>query len=181
MHTPQTTSFLSLNQRVRLSAADRYVLVIIGELYLLIPQEEVRSVEVIHDLHVVQSNDGVVGWFTQGEQEIPVLCLSENLQLQTEIPQTHGYFIVLNLPEAMRAEMPTVGLTCHESDILNIHQTNLDFQPLPPIMKLANAPISQLVLYEERIALMCHSVDIVNFLQIQSEHLEHQLLTASEE
>ncbi len=137
---------------------ERYVLTVFDGLHLFVPQSEVDSVEIISDIHPIRSPDGAIGWFGHG-QECPVYCLSDNMQLSVDMPETREYFILLK-----DSEQP-MGITCDEVEPIYLYQTEIEIQFLPPIMKSEHMPIHQLAHYQDKVGIVCHGSALLQYLQ----------------
>jgi len=143
-----------------------YILLVFDGRSFFVPQHEVQSVEVIVDIQIATTGVGAVGWFGQNN-ESPIFCLNEDLALQLEIPDKREYFVLLKAPEY------PVGLVCDEVEDVNFQREHLHPQDLPPAMKTADSLISQLLVYQEKIAYVCHGKALVNHLGLLSEHFIH--------
>lgn len=141
---------------------DRYVLTVFDGLHVFVPQNEVNSVEIISDIHAIRSPYGAIGWFGQG-QECPIFCLSDQMQLVTDMPESREYFILLKDPE-----LP-VGITCDEVEPIYLHQTEIEIQRIPSIMTTPNIPIYQLAHYQDKVGIVCHGQALVQYLHWLSE------------
>jgi hypothetical protein len=143
-----------------------YVLVAFDGVYLLIPQAAVQSIEIIADLYVAQTPIGAVGWFEQEHgqgQSAPVFCLGRDLHLLLDIPKTRQYLILLKAPQ-----LP-VGITCDEAENINLKREHFYLQTLPPVMSTPQMPISQLLVYKEKIGCVCTGDALIEHLAEQSE------------
>jgi hypothetical protein len=139
-----------------------YILLAFDGRYFFVPQHEVQSVEVIVDLQIATTDVGAIGWFGQNN-ESPVFCLNEDLALQLEIPETREYLVLLKAPEY------PVGIVCDEVEDVNFQREHLYAQDLPPAMRTADSLIDKLLVYQDKIAYICHGEALVNHLGLLSE------------
>jgi hypothetical protein len=142
---------------------ERYVLAQFDGLNLFVPQDEVSSVEIISDIHPLRSPLGAIGWFGHG-QECPIFCLSDKLQLLTDLPENREYFILL------KDSAYPVGITCDEVEPIYLQQAQIEIQRLPSVMTLENMPIHQLAYYQNQVGVVCHGAALVRYLRLLSDH-----------
>lgn len=145
---------------------DLYVVLTFDDFHLFIPQEDIESVEIIADVLVIHTAIGAIGWFGQHGYggDSPVFCFSNVLTLLSDLPESREYFILL------KAREQPLGIACDEVETVNIKESGLHLQPIPLVMHMENSPISQLLIYEEKIACICKGADIIKYTQEQSEH-----------
>jgi hypothetical protein len=136
-----------------------YVLFVFGERYLFVPQDDVHSVEIIADVQKENASDGAFGWFFGHGDESPVFCLAEDFSLLLDVPKKREYFILL------KAEPQPLGIICDEVENINLLEAHLDLQELPFAMKKPASPISQLLIYQEKIGCVCRGPALVKHLQ----------------
>jgi hypothetical protein len=141
---------------------ERYVLTQLDGLNLFVPQDEVSSVEIISDIHPLRSPLGAIGWFGHG-QENPIFCLSDKLQLLTDLPESREYFILL------KDSAYPVGITCDEVEPIYLQQVQIEIQHLPPVMIVEDMPIHQLAHYQDRVGVVCHGSALVRYLRLLSD------------
>lgn len=152
---------------------DLYVLLTFDGFHLFIPQDDIESVEIIADVLVIHTAIGAIGWFGQHGYggDSPVFCFSSVLTLLPDLPESREYFILLKAPEQ------PLGIACDEVETINIKSSQLHPQPIPLVMRTANSPISQLLIYKEKIACICKGIDLIRYTQELSE----QFLAAREQ
>jgi hypothetical protein len=141
-----------------------YVLFIFGERYLFVPQDDVDSVEIIADIQKDRASDGTIGWFFGHGDESPVFCLDEDLSLLTNIPKKREYFVLL------KADPQPWGITCDEVENINLKQEHLYLEDFPAAMQKPNSPISQFLIYQEKIGCVCRGNALVKHLQLLTEN-----------
>jgi chemotaxis signal transduction protein len=143
------------------SRHDLYVLLIFDGLYLLVPQDDVESVEIVSDIrHDYTMDNGVIGWFNRHgyEAEVPIFCLSGDLLLSPDVPESREYFVLLKTAEH------SIGILCDEVENLNLKLQNLRIQPMPAIMQSSTSPMSGLVIYQDLIAGVCRGVALTTYI-----------------
>ena len=148
------------------SNIDFYILLVFDGRHFFVPQHEVQSVEVIVDIQIATTDVGAIGWFGRNN-ESPVFCLNEDLVLQLEISEKREYFVLLKAPEY------PVGIVCDEVEDINFQHEHLHAQDLPPAMGTTKSLISQLLVYQNKIAYVCHGGALVNHIGLLSERFIH--------
>jgi hypothetical protein len=140
---------------------DLYVLLVFDGLYLLVPQDDVESVEIRSDVRTDYTIDhGAVGWFSRHgySVETPIFCLSGELLLLPDIPESREYFVLLKTTEN------SIGILCDEVENLNIKIQGLLIEPVPTIMQLPTSPISGLMIYQGWIAIICNGATLTKYV-----------------
>jgi len=154
-----------------------YVLLGFDGLNILIPQHEVRVVEIIEDveLHVEpeEAAAGVMGWISQSDQQFPVFTLNARLDLCDFLPETRQYCVLLETEEEA-----VLGVTCDEVISLDGFKGDLHLQEIPPAMHLDFSPLSGLGLYEKR---MVCSTDASSLMGYLTAHAEEQIAQMEED
>ncbi len=149
----------------RLMTDSLYILLVFDGRYVFVPQNEVQSIEIIADVQVTQdSNEENIGWFLEHGLESPVFCLSYDLSLLTELPQQREYLIIL------KDEQLPVGITGDEVENINIERENLHLQDLPIVMRTAESPLNQLLIYKDKIGCVCSGPSLVKYLKYLTGH-----------
>ncbi|MCK5718066.1 MAG: hypothetical protein KAH77_11300 [Thiomargarita sp.] len=147
-----------------------YVLLVFDGRYLFIPQHEVESVEIISDVKLIDTSEGVVGWFYGHGLESPVYSLNDNLSLLLEIPKKRDYLVLL------KANPQPIGIICDEVESINLQKELLQPQELHVVMKTPTSPIRQLLRYQDKIACICSGTALVKYLS----HISKQLLNSED-
>jgi len=130
-------------------------------LYLLVPQDDVESVEIVSDVRSDYAiENGTIGWFNRHgyEPEIPIFCLSGDLLLLSDVPESREYFVLLKTTEN------SVGILCDEVESLNVKAQNLRIQSMPAVMRLPTSPMTGLVIYRELVAGVCSGIDLAKYV-----------------
>ncbi len=136
---------------------DLYVLLIFDDRYLFIPQHEVESVEIISDVKITDTFEGVVGWFFGHGLESPVYALGSELSLLLEIPKKREYLVLL------KAKPQPIGILCDEVENMNFKKEFLHPQDLHVVMDIPDTPISQLLIYQDKMAYICSGTALVKY------------------
>jgi len=148
-----------------------YVLLGFDGLNLLIPQHEIRVVEIIEDveLHVEpeEAAAGVMGWISQSDQQFPVFSLNADLGLYSHLPPNRKYCVLLETEEEA-----VLGITCDEFISLDDFKGDLHLQEIPPSMHLDFSPLSGLGIYEDRMICQTDASSLMGYL---TAHAEEQI------
>ena len=148
-----------------MSELSLYVLLVFDERYLFIPQHEVESVEIISDVQMMETFEGVVGWFFGHGLESPVYSLGDDLSLLLEDPKKLEYLVLL------KAVPHPIGIICDEVENINFKKEFLHPQDVHVAMKEPESPVSQLLTYQDKIACICSGADLVKYISILSKQL----------
>jgi len=137
-----------------------YVWMLFDGLQLFVPQDDVQSVEIVSDIDITETAIGAVGWWQDPsyEQASPIFCLSKELNLVQKFTKTQEYFVLLKDPDI------PVGIACEKVEHLDIVEEHLNFQPIPAVMRTAELPISNLLIYKDKLACVCLGADLIRHL-----------------
>ncbi len=133
----------------------------INGLSLLFQQGEVRTLESASDVDGREPMAGSVGWVNYLRQRWPVYCLSEQLELQDEVPSSRRTCALLAMDNGY------AGVLCDDASI--IKQLAGHRHEVPTAMKTAVTPIQELLASEH--GLLC--VSSANQLAAYIEYLIH--------
>lgn len=133
----------------------------INGLSLLFQQGDVRTLESASDVDGSEPMAHSVGWVNYLRQRWPVFCLSEQLELQDEVPSSRRTCALLALEDGY------AGVLC--DDVSIIKQLAGTRHEVPPVMRAAVSPIRELVASEH--GLLC--VSSANHIAAYIEHLIH--------
>ncbi len=140
-----------------------YVLLVFEDRYLFIPQDDVYLVELITDVQKISNSIGPIGYFLGYGLKSPVFCLAEDLSLLLEVPKNHEFIVLL------KAEPQPLGVSCEMVETIDFKQKGLRPQDLPTLMKRPKSPLSQLLIYQDKIGCVCEGIALVNYLNWQAE------------
>lgn len=116
-------------------------------LALLVPQQDVRTLEPVEDLDTAEPPANGVGWVRVGNQRYPVFCFSEQLRRLPAVPPSRRICAVLAAGER------AFGVMCSEVSMLRL--PDLRVTAMPEAMILPGRPIHALALHEGTV--MCVS------------------------
>jgi hypothetical protein len=146
-------------QLERLASNASAALIKIGELNLLLPPSEVRSLESITDLDTSQPALHSIGWVVYMQKRWPVYCLSEDLTIMDVVPIERRACVILLMGAGY------IGVLCNDLSM----QKNIASQryELPPAMRLSSSPILYLIEFEQGIACATSTLRLTDYLQKQ--------------
>lgn len=151
-----------------------YVLLGFDGLNLLLPQHEIRVVEIIEDveLHVEpeEAAAGVMGWISQSDQQFPVFSLNYSLELYNHLPPNRKYCVLLETEEEA-----VLGITCDEFISLDDFKGELYLQDIPPAMHLDFSPLSGLGIYEGQMICRTDASSLMGYLTAHAEEQMSQM------
>jgi hypothetical protein len=135
------------------------VLITIGELKLLLPPSDVRSLESVTDLDTSQPALNSIGWVVYMQKRWPVYCLAEDLTIMESVPVERRACVIL----AMGAGY--MGVLCNDLSM----QKKIDAQrhELPPAMRMPDTPILYLIEFEKSVACASSSLRLTDYIQKQ--------------
>lgn len=111
---------------------------------LLIPQADVRVLELTMDMMREAPPAGGVGWIRFGEQRQPVYAPSHHLEWLSEVPSDRGLCAVLEAEEGL------FGLLCNEVALVKSSEIQIHAMPAP--MATPDSPFQQLALHGGKLA-----------------------------
>lgn len=138
---------------------DRYAIMQLGRLSLLIPQHQVHTLEPMNEVQPTQGEG--VGWLEIGGERSPVYCLSEDLQPIPMIPADRSICVVLD------SDSKPFGLLCNQVSLFKAN--DLDIKPLPECMCTRNTPLRGLVLYDDKILCITYAHDLLVCLNVSAQ------------
>ena len=124
-----------------------YSLLRMDILGVLVPQEEVRTLEPATDLQTDAPPAGGVGWMPFNRERFPVFCFTEQLHRSLAVPSSRRICALLGAGEG------GFGVLC--SDVSLVRLPGTDARALPEAMTLPGRPIHGLALYQG--AVLCLS------------------------
>lgn len=113
-------------------------------LNLLIPQQDVRSLESSIDIDASAALAGAIGWIEFQKNRLPVYCLSQQLEPMAQAPAGRRVVVVLN------AGTRAFGLLCSEVTLLE--KLSGVVQEMPEAMILSGSPIYALAMHQGAVA-----------------------------
>lgn len=138
-------------------------LIKIDGLNLLLPQGDIRSLELVNDMDIAAPALHSAGWISYANKHWPVYCLSHNLSLMDSVPTTRRACAMLALGAGF------IGILC--DDMLVLKNIAAQPQPLPPAMHQPESPIHPatpiryLVAYEQGIACLTDATSFASYVE----------------
>lgn len=132
-------------------------------LVLLVPQQEVRTLEPLDDLETSDPPANGVGWIRVGDDRYPVFCFSEQLRRLPEVPATRRICAVLTAGER------TFGVMCSDVSMLRLPQLHVN--PMPEAMILPGRPVHALALHEGVVMCVSSAARLIAHANAGSEGL----------
>lgn len=135
----------------------------INGLNLIMPQSDIRSLELATDIDFTAPALCSAGWVAYSSKHWPVYCLSDELALMENVPAERHACAVLPFGAVY------IGVLC--DDMIMLKQPIMPPQALPPSMKLAETvtrpgtPIQHLVLYEHGIACLSNAQYVSHYIE----------------
>ena len=143
------------------TAQDRpYALLFLGECALLIPQNEIRTLESVLDVHTADQPAHGVGWLRFENNDWPVYSLDEALQPLSAMPPTQRICALLGFADGY------FGLTC--TNVITLRDTEKHIRPIPTAMFNLESPLCGLAIHGDRIGLVSTSGALAQFLRVST-------------
>jgi hypothetical protein len=140
------------------ASAKKIVVLTIGALRLMLPQDDIRTVESITDVQTGDRPMRGAGWVTYLGQAWPVYCFSDELVFLSDIPHTRRACVMLAFEGAY------CGLLCDDARVFfDFSHQNFD---IPASMQLAGSPLSGLIHYEEGLACVSDATHINKYVAL---------------
>jgi hypothetical protein len=127
-----------------------------ADIILLVPREELNSVESVLDIATEQATLGMNGWLFAREQHWLTYSLDRNLQPQAELPEERRMCALFTQAEFGFA------LTC--TAVIPLDRP-LAAEPLPACLRKPYSPLTGLSRWGEQIALVTDSARLAHYLQ----------------
>lgn len=113
---------------------------------IIIPQDEVVSIESIHELSPADSSKRFIGEIYKKNITVPVYCFSDAMEIMACAPEDRSKCVVI------RHGDEDFSLLCQ--DIQNVVLNDMRLQTVPPCMNGRNMPVTHLCLYKEVVNLL---------------------------
>lgn len=120
-----------------------YALLAIDKLKLLIPQQQIKSLEMREDMDNAETSGDVVGYLEFEQRLRPVFCFNDDLSVLNPAPLKRRVCILL------QAKNDLFGILCDHAELLNdavIHP-----QPFAECMATADSPLQSLAIIDNDI------------------------------
>jgi hypothetical protein len=144
--------------------ADLYAVLSMDGRKLLLPQNEVCSLEPVVDINEQAKLPGTVGWIEFQDLQCSVYCLGKDLVTLAEIAKTKRMCVLLGDGERY------LGLVCDQIETLRHEQLSL--HPLPACMQNPVSPILALAIYREEVGCVTTMTRLATFLAQSNNKLE---------
>ena len=136
----------------------------IDGLRLLLPHQQIRTLEPVADVEAIKKQNIEIGWITIAGIESPVYCFSRDLSLLHTIPDERRITVLLG------AGNDTIGILCDELKI--VPSKELIMHPLPDCMKVPGSPFTGLAILDDTICCLSSSQHMLNYLTETPEALD---------
>lgn len=113
---------------------------------IIIPQDEVVSIESIHELNPADNGKRFIGEINKQNTTVPVYCFSDSMEILARAPEDRSKCVVI------RHGDEDFSLLCQ--DIQNVVLNDMRLQTVPPCMSGRNMPVTHLCLYKEVVNLL---------------------------
>jgi len=123
---------------------------------LLVPQREIRVLDLAMDVARENPPYGGVGWIGFRQQQCPVYSPSPRLEWLSNVPADRSICALMEADEGI------FGLLCTEIAI--VKSTELTFHAIPVAMATPHSPITRLALYEGHLACLSSATQIFRHL-----------------
>ncbi|MFI3190974.1 hypothetical protein BCS42_12700 [Crenothrix sp. D3] len=122
---------------------DSFAVLIFAGLQLLIPQNDIFSLEPTIDMTPAALSIGGVGQLQQSNQAYALYALSAELTLLNSCPESYRIAVL------MKNVNPVYGVLCEQID--TIKRDQLSIHPVPAAMRRENSPLLALALVGEEV------------------------------
>ena len=122
---------------------DSFAVLIFAGLQLLIPQNDIFSLEPTIDMTPAALSIGGVGQLQQSNQAYALYALSAELTLLNRCPESYRIAVL------MKNVNPVYGVLCEQID--TIKRDQLSIHPVPAAMRRENSPLLALALVGEEV------------------------------
>ena len=138
------------------SPAARVVVLKIDGLRLILPQEDVRTLESAAHVTLIDPPENGAGWIKYAGQNWPVYCPSDELEFLASAPAARRACVLLPV------EAGYLGILCDDASILAHFSAQRHDVPLA--MRLPESPICGLVMYEDGLACVSNASLLAGFV-----------------
>jgi len=139
--------------------AASYAVLALDRLNLLIPRQDIRTLEPAVDIDPADPPPNGVGWFGSEQGRWPVFCLSQELELLSRPP--HGRRICAVVAAGGRI----FGLLCDEVTLLE--RERLPLHAAPEAMALAGTAITGLAMHAGSVACVSSAARLLAHAQAE--------------
>jgi hypothetical protein len=136
--------------------AGHYAALSLGHLNVLLPRQELRTIEAATDILTASPPPRGVGWIELNRDRLPVYCTGPDLAPLSTIPVERRICVVL------KSEIESFGLLCDE---IVLATTDVVITDMPIAMRLPGTPIVGLAHYANAIACVATAERLAAFLR----------------
>lgn len=122
---------------------ERFAVLVFAGLQVLIPQNDIYTLEPIIDMTPPVTDSSSVGQLQQSGQAWSLYALSANLTLLTSRPDSYRIAIL------MKHTQPACGLLCEQ--VYSIERSEINIHPVPAAMHCKDSPLLALALVGEEV------------------------------
>jgi hypothetical protein len=137
---------------------ENFAVLIFAGLQLLIPQNDIFSLEPTIDMTPSTTPIGSVGQLQQSNTVYALYALSAELTVLNSCPETYRIAVL------MKNVNPVYGLLCEQVE--TIKRDQLSIHPIPAVMRRKNSPLFALALVGEQV----HTISSANALSHLLSH-----------
>lgn len=144
-----------------------FALLYLGETRLLVPQQDIRLLDLVDDVERVKPLPCAVGWIVYRQQRVPVFSLSSRLAWQPDIEKNRTICVLLE------DRGNYFGLLCSEVTILQAEK--IIFHDVPPAMRAHRSPFNCLAMCGDMPACVSSSALLKDYMPPMEEPGDHRL------
>lgn len=122
---------------------ERFAVLVFAGLQVLIPQNDIFSLEPIIDMTPPDADSRSVGQLQQSGHAWSLYALSANLTLLTSRPDSYRIAILI------KNSQPVCGLLCEQ--VYSIERSEISIHPVPAAMQCENSPLLALAMVGEEV------------------------------
>lgn len=127
--------------------------------YLLLPQQEVTTIEVANNILDEGDAPGALGTVKSGGREWPVFALTSELKKRLERPPDYKFCVCIN----GAAEAEAFSIACEEVSTLKIEKSS-ELKAVQPCMRTSDCPIEALMLKDNQLMLVSNVKTMQKYL-----------------
>ena len=146
------------NNATLTQARIKVVVLSIDGLKLILPQDEIRTVESIADVELAEKSPRSIGTINYRGQRWPVVCLSNELFLLDVVPAARRACVMLAY------DGNYLGLLCDDARVLvNFMQQSF---AMPNSMRTRDSPITSLIQYDQGLACVSNASRLSSYVNL---------------
>jgi hypothetical protein len=127
--------------------------------YLLLPQQEVSTIEVANNILDEGDAPGALGIVKSGSREWPVFALTSELKKRLERPPSYKFCVCINDV----AQAQAFSIACEEVNTLEIEKTS-ELKAVQPCMRTLDCPVEALMLKDNQLMLVSNVETMQKYL-----------------